>query len=582
MSTLRIYDTKGNAYSPDGTATGSNEQIKELFYGGVRLAIRSDHRKEISLFFRARESRNARTEQFYAVYSVDNSAAPLQDLISDLTTRIESEWGYTIDESSDEMQVYRELKRGNTAVPGDSTEQDILAELITSRNSVTVGVSDERNAIGLLSEYIGQYDQAAVADSTDADVLSTFDLVVTPGDHRGITPLGATEERWESTSRSLRDKHIKQEIASIRESVETLSRDYGLSNGEIRKRVQSSVPALKPPATSSNLGSRGTQSDDDSLLSPEVGLYVAVGAVVLLVLFAAVSFGPGVLASLGLIDGGNQTGVTGQQVTVSGTLIDNSTDAQLNSTTNNISVILSNESGSLGTTDQPVYNFTINSTQVPNATLTATADGYEERQVNITEDRLGGNISLDPTPPADDSSERSRVEGTVINSNTSEGVSGATVVLSNSDGGTTEATTESGGTYSFENITYGEYTLSASATGYAASDDRSISVNSPETQLDNLTIPPQASLSVRYIASNTNESLTDGRVRLIDEETGAEIDNTTKGSSAWYNNSNVDPGQYTLELSERSGYEDRSIDITLTPGETYQTEVTVQCTAADC
>ena len=578
MSTLRIYDTKGNAYSPDGTATGSNEQIKELFYGGVRLAIRSDHRQEISLFFRARESRNARTEQFYAVYSVDNSAAPLQDLISDLTTRIESEWGYTIDESSDEMQVYRELKRGNTAVPGDSTEQDILAELISSRNSVTVGVSDERNAIGLLSEYLGQYDQAAVADSTDADVLSTFDLVVTPGDHRGITPLGATEERWESTSRSLRDKHIKQEIASIRESVETLSRDYGLSNGEIRKRVQSSVPALKPPATSSNLGSRGTQSDDDSLLSPEVGLYVAIGAVVLLVLFAAVNFG--VLASLGLTDGGNQTGATGQQVTVSGTLIDNSTDTQLNSTTNNISVSLRNESESLGTTNQSVYNFTINSTQVPNATLTATADGYQERQVNITEDRLSGDIRLNPS--TDTSSDVSRVEGAVIDSNTSEGVAGATVVLTNSDGGTREATTESGGTYLFENITYGEYTLSASATGYVASDNRSISVNNPETQLDNLTIPPQASLSVRYIASNTNESLTDGRVRLIDRETGAEIDNTTKGGSAWYNNSNVDPGQYTLELSERSGYENKSINITLTPGETYQTEVTVQCTAANC
>ncbi|QUO48666.1 MULTISPECIES: carboxypeptidase-like regulatory domain-containing protein [Halorubrum] len=574
MSTLRIYDTKGNAYSPDGTATGSNEQIKELFYGGVRLAIRSDHRQEISLFFRARESRNARTEQFYAVYSVDNSAAPLQDLISDLTTRIESEWGYTIDESSDEMQVYRELKRGNTAVPGDSTEQDILAELITSRSSVTVGVSDERNAIGLLSEYLGQYDQAAVADSMDADVLSTFDLVVTPGDHRGITPLGATEERWESTSRSLRDKHIKQEIASIRESVETLSRDYGLSNGEIRKRVQSSVPALKPPATSSNLGSRGTQSDDDSLLSPEVGLYIAIGAVVLLVLFAAVTFGPSLL--------GLDSGDAGDQSTVSGALIDNTTGQQLNSSTGNISVILRNENGLLNTTDQPTYNFSVNETLIANATLVATADGYEEQRLNISEDRLGGNISLDPTPPADDSSERSRVEGAVIDSNTSEGVAGATVVLTNSDGGTREATTESGGTYSFENITYGEYTLSASATGYVASDNRSISVNSPETQLDNLTIPPQASLSVRYIASNTNESLTDGRVRLIDRETGAEIDNTTKGGSAWYNNSNVDPGQYTLELSERSGYENKSIDITLTPGETYQTEVTVQCTAANC
>ena len=580
MSTLRIYDTKGNAYSPDGTATGSDEQIKELFYAGVRLTIRSDHRPEIRLFFRARETRNARTEQFYAVYSADSHSALLQDVIGELTTRIESEWGYIIDDSSEEMQVFRDLKRRNTAVPGNNTDRDILSELITSRNAATVGVADERNALGLLGEYLGEYDKAAIADSTDADVLSTFDLVVTPGDHRGITPLGETEARWESTSRSLRDKHIKQEIASISESVETLSRDYGLSDGEIRKRVQSSVPALKAPATSSNLGSRGTQSDDDSLLSPQVGLYAAVGAVVLLVLFAAVIIGPGVLASFGVIDGGSETNATAQSVT--GTLIDNSTDTQLNSTTDNISVVLRNERGRLGTTNQSEYNFTINETQIANATLVATADGYEEQRLNISVDRPGGEIRLEPSASADDSPEISRVEGAVINTNTSETVSNATVTLTTTEDESFEDTTGTEGEYSFENILYGEYTISVIKTGYV-SENRSITVNSTETQVEDIGLDPTASVSVLFVSSENNEPLNGGRMRLVDQDTGTEIVNASQvdigSDTGWYNNTNLAPGDYKLELFQRNGYEDKTVDIPLLePGEVYKMEVTVQFT----
>jgi hypothetical protein len=581
MSTLRIYDTKGNAYSPDGTSTGTDEQIKELFYAGVRLTIRSDHRPEIRLFFRARETRNARTEQFYAVYSADSHSALLQDVIGELTTRIESEWGYMIDDSSEEMQVFRDLKRRNTAVPGNNTDRDILSELITSRNAATVGVADERNALGLLGKYLGEYDKAAIADSTDADVLSTFDLVVTPGDHRGITPLGETEARWESTSRSLRDKHIKQEIASISESVKTLSRDYGLSDGEIRKRVQSSVPALKAPATNSNLGSRGTQSDDDSLLSPQVGLYVAVGAVVLLVLFAAVIIGPSVLASFGVIDGDSEANATAQSVT--GTLIDNSTDAQLNSTTDNISVVLRNERGRLGTTNQSEYNFTINETQIANATLVATADGYEEQRLNISVDRPGGEIRLEPSTSADDPPEISRVEGAVINTNTSETVSNATVTLTTTEDESFEDTTGTEGEYSFENILYGEYTISVIKTGYV-SENRSITVNSTETQVEDIGLDPTASVSVLFVSSENNEPLNGGRMRLVDQDTGTEIVNASQtdigSDTGWYNNTNLVPGDYKLELFQRNGYEDKTVDIPLLePGEVYKIEVTVQFTA---
>ncbi|WP_080510194.1 carboxypeptidase-like regulatory domain-containing protein [Halorubrum distributum] len=572
MPKLRIYDTKGNAYSPDGTGTGSDERIKELFYGGVRLAVRSDHRQEISLFFRARETRNARTEQFYAVYSVDDSPTPLQDLITDLTTRVESEWGYTIDESSEEMQVYRELKHGNTALPGGNTEQDILSKLVASRNPVTVGVSDERNAIGLLSEYLGEYDQAAIADSTDGDVLSTFDFVVTPGEYRGITPLGETEGRWESTSRSLRDKHIKQEITSIRESVETLSREHGLSNGEIRKRVQSSVPALKAPATDSNLGSTASESDDDYLIPPKIGLYVAIGAVVLLILFAAVRLGPEVLGALGVF-GDAGSGQTSSQVNVAGVLINNETNEQISSSTSGISIELRNETGViLDEATQPTYNFTVNETKLSSLTLTATADGYQNRTVALSTDSPGGNISLTPTTLEADGTAFSRVEGQVTDTETGESVQYATVSLNGSN--SYEDTTNALGEYTFEEVPAGEYMLSANANGYIASETSQISVNDTEPQVYDLNLEPAASVSIFFNESGTNVGVSNVSIRLIDDATGDVIDVGSSNEDGWYNKSNLKRGNYRVDIQDQE-YTGENREISLSQAKSYEFNVPV-------
>ncbi|WP_188127979.1 carboxypeptidase-like regulatory domain-containing protein [Halorubrum xinjiangense] len=469
------------------------------------------------------------------------------------------------------MQVYRELKRGNTALPGDSTEQDILSELVASRNSVTVGVSDERNALGLLDEYLGEYDQAAVADSTDADVLSRFDLVVTPGGHRGITPLGETEARWESTSRSLRDKHIKEEIASIRESVETLSREHGLSNGEIRKRVQSSVPALKAPATSSNLGSTTSGSDDDYLIPPKAGLYVAVGAIVLLVLFAAVTFGPQVLGAIGLVDAGDQAG--NAELNVNGTLVDNATDEQISATDVEF-VELRNGTGTvMNSTEQPEYNFTITEGDIENATLVASVDGYEERRMNLSQDSPGGDLRLDPS--------QSLVEGSVIDSETGDGVSDATVTLTNDENETDETTTADGGEYSFENVASGEYTLSANADEYAASDGQQITVDSSETQVDAIELAPNVSASIQFVDEN-GSAVTREDVRLIDAETDEPIRSSKTNTDGWYNIS-VAAGTYEVELTS-GDYEGTTAEVVpdgrasreIYPGEEF--EIVVEAT----
>ncbi|TKX36468.1 hypothetical protein EXE51_09825 [Halorubrum sp. CGM5_25_10-8B] len=564
MSTLRIYDSKGNAYSPDGTATGSDEQIEQLFYGGVRLTIRSDHKQQIRLFFRARETRNARTEQFYAVYSVDSSSSPLQDLIRDLTTRVESEWGYTIDESSNGMAVYREVKRGNLAVPGDSTEQSILSELITSRNPVTVGVSDERNAIGLLDEYFGEYDQAAIADSTGEDVLSAFDLVVTPGGHRGITPLGETEARWESTSRSLRDQHIKEEIASIRESVETLSREHGLSNGEIRERVQSSVPALKSPTTGSDLRSTSSGSDDDYLIPPKVGLYVAVGAVVLIVLFAAVTFGPNLLGAVGLMDNGGDG--SGQQANVAVTLINSTTDEQISSSTGNISIKLRNETDvTLNETTQPRYNFTVNEARLPNLTLAATADGYQSRTVDLSSNSSEVAIPLDPSPTTteDDSPTRSLVEGEVRDATDDAYVSVSVSLIGDES---FETRTGDFGSYAFDDVPAGEYTLSVDPDGYVPVN-RTITVNGTRLQVDTVELQQTASLSVFFNASDTGTGVSGADIYLRNNATGDTVDINTTDEDGWYNNSNLEAGTYDLEFRGGEYKNTERTGITLEPGD---------------
>jgi hypothetical protein len=574
MSTLHIYDTKGNAYSPDGTATGSDEQIKELFYAGVRLAIRSDHRQEITLFFRARETRNARTEQFYAVYSADNSAAPFRDLINDLTTRIESEWGYTIDDSSEEMQVYRELRRENTALPGSNIEQNILSELIASRNPVTVGVSDERNAVGLLSKHLGEYDKAAVADSTDADVLSTFDLVVTPGGYRGITPLNETEAQWESTSRSLRDEHIKQEITSIRDSVETLSQDYGLSNNEIRKRVQTSVPALKPPATSSNLGSTASGSDDDYLIPPKVGLYVAIGAAILIVLLGVATLGPMTLDILGV--GGGGGGQAASQAYVAGVLIDNTTNEQISNSTGDISIELRNESGSiLKEETQPRYNFTVNESRLSNMTLAATADGYENRTIALSTESHGGNISLDPVPTEGDSPARSRVEGQVRDA--TEDVSNIPVTVSLIGTETFETSPGPFGNYNFSDVPTGEYTLSVNGDGFVP-QNRSIYVNGTTTQVGTIELQQTASLSLLFNATDTDGGVSGADIYLRNNATGDAIppaNPSTTNEDGWYNATNLEAGTYDVEFRDDEYKTINKNGITLEPGEVRVVRITV-------
>ena len=245
MATLTVYDTKGNRYA-DGTTTGeTDESIKDYFYGGVRFAIDVHRGVELIVFFRAKESKNARSEQFYARFETQSDSEFLAELLEALEETIEAGWGYTIDDSSDEMNLYQVLRGGEYEVPGTNLDHEIISELLDRGNRPRLGVEDEFSAVGLVNQFITEYSTAAITDSAESSSISTFDFVVVPGKGRGIQPLGETVDSWEDAQERVQASSVVDAINAVRSGANQLTRQEGLTGEEVRKLVTAEVPTLR-------------------------------------------------------------------------------------------------------------------------------------------------------------------------------------------------------------------------------------------------------------------------------------------------------------------------------------------------
>ena len=293
MSTLTVYDAQGNEYSPSGGATGTNQRIKEMALASMRVAIKPDSR-QVTGYFRAKETPNSRAEQFYGEYTDRSTAEPLADFVSAVRTQID-EWNHTLAESDDSMSVFKALTNQRRAtVPGSEKDMRILEELVGDRAVTAVGVSSASDAVGLLQEFADQH-SVAIADSTNTDALSEFDIVIVTGRHQGIEPVGQTTGRWKEAKQSIKRELVSEEISSITESVRTLKRDFGMSSGEIQRKV-SGLEASSSGSQSSKLGSTSSGGGlKQTLLSPQVGKYMFIGSIVLILLIGGVIlFGGGI------------------------------------------------------------------------------------------------------------------------------------------------------------------------------------------------------------------------------------------------------------------------------------------------
>ncbi|SMO71909.1 carboxypeptidase-like regulatory domain-containing protein [Halorubrum cibi] len=540
MPSLRVYDTKGNEHSPTGGGGRSNERVKDLFYDGVRLTIESGRERKFTMFFRARETRNARTEQFYAVYTTRDGA--MREFIDALRDRIETEWGYTIDDSADDMSVFRAIDAGNTSMPGSDQDRAILEELIGSRQGGTVSVRDAESALGLVNEFMGTYNRAAVADSPESNALSDFDLVVAPNGSSGVVPIGDTESRWESTKESMRSRLIDEEIASINESVQTLSREHGLSSSEIRRRVSQRVPALSAPSsggsTADRLSSSGSSRDLDMA---EIGKYVAIGAIVLIVLiggfFGATYFG---LIGGGGGDAGPANGTDAALASINGTVVDASGEpigSSVEVTAERIADAEGNETdGPTNTTTAEGGTFTLENVSTGTYEITAGSTDvfeYGSEEVEVTENGTD-EVELAPTSAT--------VSGTVVDANGEE--LDATVELL--DGNNETVNSATGGSYEFSVAEpSGSYSLTAEADGHE-------SVSRPVESFGD-----QGSITLEESTFTLSGTVTDSNDNELDAAsvtvtTADGFSDTTPAGGA-YEIEGIPAGEHQIEVT-RDGY----------------------------
>ncbi|QRV15957.1 hypothetical protein JMJ58_03405 [Haloterrigena salifodinae] len=291
MSELTIYDSHGNPYGDSGRGH-SNDRIEEFFFGGVKLYLDAGSRTELVVFFRARESNVGRAEQFYAVYTTRNTRNLFENFTSELRQRVETEYGMSIETSSDDVRVYEALGGRNDSVPGSEFDHSVVSNLLQSGKRLRFGVSSASGALALCSKYLqGLANRVAIADNTSIDALESCDLAVEVGTHRGLEPLGETSRLMDEQRRSMEGQLINEKVTTIKQEVDDLRTKTGKSDEQIRNRLKRQLSIFETPPPPSSTGGRFDALPD--LSRPQK---LAGGVVVLVILIALVS-----VATVGLL-----------------------------------------------------------------------------------------------------------------------------------------------------------------------------------------------------------------------------------------------------------------------------------------
>jgi len=197
MARLTIYDSQGVPLDAE-SSYDSDERIKEFFFQGVRFAL--DERKgEAVVFFRARPSENARSEQYYAKFKYD-TRQELGDLPNAVRRKVEDEEGMELVTSEDDTAVFEllESSRSPSFTGVDYDLKNDLEELLDNRRRLLLGTRSYEDAYAVLSDWLStSVSRFAIADRANSSVLEQYDVVVTPNSDQALEPLHETKENLE-------------------------------------------------------------------------------------------------------------------------------------------------------------------------------------------------------------------------------------------------------------------------------------------------------------------------------------------------------------------------------------------------
>lgn len=213
-------------------------------------------------------------------------------------------------------------------------------------------------------------------------------------------------------------------------------------------------------------------------------------------------------------------------------------------------------SGGISSTTQANGSYSLANVPAGTQTVTASLAGYQtaSQSVSVT---AGGtttaNFSLTPNPAT------GTVTGTITNIATGGVLSGATVKW-----GTMAVSTNASGVYTISNVTSGNQTLTASATGYLARNG-TVNVVGGSTATLNIPLATAGIISVKAVNS-AGAADTGATVTITGGEISTTVTGTTNASGVFSSNW-IPIGSYTVTISE-SGHTTQSQTATVTSGKT--------------
>ncbi|MBI5678109.1 MAG: carboxypeptidase regulatory-like domain-containing protein, partial [Planctomycetes bacterium] len=199
-----------------------------------------------------------------------------------------------------------------------------------------------------------------------------------------------------------------------------------------------------------------------------------------------------------------------------------------------------------------------------------TSYGTEMSFYKSTDTQTTPTPQTSPTPattpvPTPTTTEKGVIVGTVADEEAGIGIAGAKITT---DKGGYSATTGFDGTYTIENVSAGDYTLTASADGYKSSS-QAVTVYAGEASAADfiLTRESGGGIVFGFVLDENGDSLKGVTVTITNDKTQS----TETDDNGYYEFSGLEAGGYTLTF-EKSGYTNQTLDITLKAEEILEAE----------
>lgn len=157
--------------------------------------------------------------------------------------------------------------------------------------------------------------------------------------------------------------------------------------------------------------------------------------------------------------------------------------------------------------------------------------------------------------------------GTVVDEAAGVGIAGAKIT---SDKGGYSATTGFDGSYTIENVSAGDYTLTASADGYKSSS-QTVTVYAGEASAADFILTRESGGIVFGFVLDENGDALEGVAVVITGWGNNQLQGTETDDDGYYEFRDLEAGVYTLTF-EKSGYRTQTLDITLTSEESLEAE----------